>query len=76
MVLLLRGTYTTDHNVDPSKGSSQCFFGAFQITFADLNPTLLQGNNGRLLDGTRTNESVDFLSRVSVPSQVSTDNFI
>lgn len=61
MILLLRGTYTTDHDVDPSKGSSQSLFGAFQVTFADLNPTLLQGHDSRLLDGTGTNEGVKFL---------------
>lgn len=61
LILLLRGTYTTDHDVDPSKGSSQCLFGAFQVTFADLNSTLLQGNDGRFLDGTGTDQGVDFL---------------
>ena len=61
LVLLLCGTDTTDDNVDTGEGIGQGLFGALEVAFTDLDTTILQGEDGRFLNGSGTHESVQFL---------------
>lgn len=61
LVLLLCGTDTADDNVDTGEGIGQSLFGALEVAFTDLNTTVLQGEDGRFLNGSGTHESVQFL---------------
>jgi hypothetical protein len=59
--LLLSRADTTDDNVDSLKGIGERLFGALEVAFADLDTSFLQRDDGRFLDGSGTDESVEFL---------------
>ena len=61
LVLLLSRADTTDDNVDSLKGIGERLFGALEVAFADLDTSFLQRDDGRFLDGSGTDESVEFL---------------
>lgn len=61
LVLLLSRADTADDNVDTLESIGEGLFGALEVAFADLDTSFLQRDDGGFLDGSVTDESVEFL---------------
>lgn len=61
LVLLLCGADAADDDVDTLDDMEKSLFGTLEIAFADLDTTFLQGDDGGFLDGSGTDESMQFL---------------
>ena len=59
--MLLSRADTTDDNVDTLESIGEGLFGALEVAFADLDTSFLQRDDGGFLDGSVTDESVEFL---------------
>lgn len=59
--MLLGRTDTANDNVDTLESIGEGLFGALQVTFANLDTSFLQRDDGGFLDGAVTDESIEFL---------------
>lgn len=64
--MLLCWANAANNNIDTLESIGECLFRCLEVAFADLDTSVLQGNDGRFLDGSGTDKGVEFLVKESV----------